>query len=92
MGKCAFGDDNVSEFTVSSISSDIGRILEKRHSLESGIQGGFNDTPFVCVESFRRFIRDLECVGCSDLIVVLTLADVLALLSLLIDNYKAAFR
>ena len=49
--------------------------------------GGSNDTLFNGIGFFRRMIRGLECVGCSDLIVVLVLdcmdASVLAIAFLL---------
>ncbi len=80
-GKCEFTCHKVSEFTVLTISSTgIGRMVERRHSWESPFHVGLNDIPLVgVVESIRRSIRDLECVGWIDLILVLLL-DVVVLL------------
>ncbi len=58
------------------IFRSIGRIVEGRHLLESSFHGGSNDTLFVGRESFRLFIRHIECVGFVDLILVVVL-DVL---------------
>jgi hypothetical protein len=44
-------------------------MVERRHSLESPFHGVSNKNPLVVVESFRRFVRGLECVGLGDLIV-----------------------
>jgi hypothetical protein len=56
--------------------------------LDRPFYGGSNDgTPFNGIGFFRRLIRGPECVGCSDLIVVLVLdgmdASVLAIAFLL---------
>ncbi len=68
-GKGEFEGDKISKFTVSTISSEVSVGVEKRHSLESSLHGGSNDTPLVVVESVRQNIRGLECVGLGDLII-----------------------
>ena len=47
--------------------------------MESPFYGGFNDTPLVVVDSVRRNIRGLECVGLGDLIIDVVI-DVVVLL------------
>ncbi len=47
--------------------------------MDSPFHGGFNDTPLVGLEFFRRFIRGLECVGFVDLILDVVI-DVVVLL------------
>ncbi len=61
------------------IFSRIGRMVERRDSLEPSWNELFNEFPLVGGEFVCRFIRDLECVGCIDLILVLVL-DVVVLL------------
>ncbi len=45
---------------------------------EPFFHGGFNDTPLVGRESFRQFIRHLECVGFVELILVVVLDVIVA--------------
>ena len=55
-------------------------MVERRHSWESPFHVGSNNIPLVgVVESLCRSIRDLECVGWIDLILVLLL-DLVVLL------------
>ncbi len=51
------------------IFRSVDQMVKRRHSLESPFHGGSNESPFVVVEFFCRFVRGLECVGLGDLIV-----------------------
>ena len=83
MGKCSFGGDKILEFTVSVVFPEVSVGFWKGGICWIASSTGVATIPLLVVwRSSVVYFRDLECVGCSDLIVVLFLMFLL-LLSLL---------
>ncbi len=65
----SFNATNFRVHCFDDIFRSVGRMVKRRHWLESPFHGGSNDTPNVVVDSVCRVVRGLECVGLGDSIV-----------------------